>query len=60
MIVDKILILNDEGQNFDKMQILLAIRNSTYEDNLSCSLLKNGILNSCVQVLVGNRLCYHF
>ena len=47
MIEDKILVSADEGQNFDKMQIALAIRNSTYEDNLSCSLLKNGVLKSC-------------
>lgn len=47
MIEDKILVSSDEGQNFDKMQIALAIRNSTYEDNLSCSLLKNGVLKSC-------------
>jgi len=47
VIEDKILVSADEGQNFDKMQIALAIRNSTYEDNLSCSLLKNGVLKSC-------------
>lgn len=47
MIEDKILVSSDEGQNFDKMQIALAIRNSTYEDNLRCSLLKNGVLKSC-------------
>lgn len=47
MIEDKILVSSEEGQNFDKMQIALAIRNSTYEDNLSCSLLKNGVLKSC-------------
>jgi hypothetical protein len=29
------------------MQLALAIRNGTYEDNLSCSLLLNGILPNC-------------
>lgn len=47
MIEDKILVSSDEGQNFDKMKIAIAIRNSTYEDNLSCNLLKNGVLKSC-------------
>lgn len=47
MIEDKILVLNDEGQSYDKMQIALAIRNSTYEGNLSCSLLKNRVIKSC-------------
>jgi len=47
VIEDKILVSSEEAQNFDKMQIALAIRNSTYEDNLSCSLLKNGVLKSC-------------
>lgn len=46
VIEDKILVSTDEGQNFDKMQIALAIRNSTYEDNLSCSLLKKGVLKN--------------
>ena len=30
---------------YDKMQIALAIRNSTYNDKFQCSLQNNGILN---------------
>ncbi|WP_278335117.1 hypothetical protein [Clostridium intestinale] len=41
MIKDKIIISNHNSQSFDKMQLALAIKNSTYEDNLSCSLLHN-------------------
>lgn len=47
MIKDKITIANINGQSFDKMQIALAIRNSTYEDKLACSLLENGVIKSC-------------
>lgn len=32
---------------FDKKQIALAIRNSTFNDELRCSLLDDGILNKC-------------
>ena len=36
-----------EGEVFDKKQIALAIRNSTFDDALGCSLLDEGILNKC-------------
>jgi len=47
MIKDKITVTAEGSQSFDKMQVALAIRNSTYEDNLSCSLLENNVLEGC-------------
>ncbi|MNN88573.1 hypothetical protein D3C81_2062800 [compost metagenome] len=47
MINDKIIITNNKSQNFDKMQIALAIKNSTYDDSLNCSLLENGVIKDC-------------
>ena len=44
---DKITVSDLPAQEFDKMQIALAIKNSTLEDNLSCSLLISGVLLSC-------------
>jgi hypothetical protein len=36
-----------EGECFDKKQIALAIKNSTFNDELKCSLLEDGILDKC-------------
>ncbi|CAI3238727.1 conserved hypothetical protein [Clostridium neonatale] len=47
MFKDEIKIKCEDGEVFDKKQIALAIRNSTLEDELSCSLLDEGILNKC-------------
>jgi len=47
MIKDKITVTAEGCQSFDKMQLALAIRNSTYGDNLSCSLLENNVLEGC-------------
>jgi len=47
MIRDEIKINSEEGEVFDKKQIALAIRNSTFSDELRCSLLDNGILDKC-------------
>ncbi len=47
MIRDEIKINSEEGEVFDKKQIALAIRNSTFNDDLKCSLLEEGILNKC-------------
>ncbi|MDR3597943.1 hypothetical protein [Clostridium sp.] len=47
MIRDEIKIGSEEGECFDKKQIALAIRNSTFNDELRCSLLDDGILNKC-------------
>ncbi|AQS05025.1 hypothetical protein [Clostridium beijerinckii] len=47
MIRDEIKINLEEGEVFDKKQIALAIRNSTFNDELGCSLLYDGILDKC-------------
>ena len=47
MVKDEIKIKSEEGEVFDKKQIALAIRNSTFDDELKCSLLEEGILNKC-------------
>lgn len=47
MIKDKITVCSKDGQSFDKLQIALAIKNSTYDDELSCSLLENGVVKDC-------------
>lgn len=47
MVKDEIKIKSEEGEVFDKKQIALAIRNSTFDDDLKCSLLEEGILNKC-------------
>ncbi|MBA8792336.1 hypothetical protein FHU23_002178 [Clostridium saccharobutylicum] len=48
MVKDEIKIKSEEGEIFDKKQIALAIRNSTFNDELRCSLLDDGILDKCV------------
>ena len=48
MIRDEIKIGSEVGEVFDKKQIALAIRNSTFNDELKCSLLENGILDKCL------------
>jgi len=45
---DRILVSGEKSFTLDKMQIALAIRNSTYEDELSCSLLKNNVISDCL------------
>ncbi|MFL0165112.1 hypothetical protein [Candidatus Clostridium helianthi] len=47
MIRDEIKLNSEEGEVFDKKQIALAIRNSTFNDDLKCSLLEEGILDKC-------------
>ncbi|EKQ56186.1 MULTISPECIES: hypothetical protein [unclassified Clostridium] len=47
MIRNEIKISAEDKEVFDKKQIALAIRNSTFDDELSCSLLEDGILNKC-------------
>jgi len=47
MIKDEIKMKSKEGEVFDKKQMALAIRNSTYDDSLGCSLLEEGIIKSC-------------
>ncbi|WP_297426574.1 hypothetical protein [Clostridium sp.] len=47
MIRNEIKISAEDKEVFDKKQLALAIRNSTFDDELSCSLLEDGILNKC-------------
>ena len=47
MINDSIVLGTEDNSSFDKMQIALAIRNSTYEGGLCCILLENNVLKDC-------------
>ena len=47
MIRDEIKIGSEVGEVFDKKQIALAIRNSTFNDDLKCSMIEDGILDKC-------------
>lgn len=47
MVKDEIIIKSQEGDVFDKKQIALAIRNSTFNSELRCSLLDDRILDKC-------------
>lgn len=47
MISDEIKLQYDDYDVFDKKQIALAIRNSNYDDEITCSILEQHILGSC-------------
>ncbi|GKU24060.1 hypothetical protein [Clostridium folliculivorans] len=47
MVNNSLLINSEEGQSLDKLQIALAIKNSTYGQELSCSLLENEVIKDC-------------
>lgn len=47
MVKDEIKMTDENSEVFDKKQIALAIRNSTLDDELSCSILEEGILKEC-------------
>ena len=47
MVKDEIKMVAEGNESFDKKQIALAIRNSTLEDELKCSLLEEGIIKDC-------------
>ena len=47
MVKDEIKMKDENSELFDKKQIALAIRNSTLDDDLSCSILEEGILKEC-------------
>lgn len=47
MVKDEIKMKDENSEVFDKKQIALAIRNSTLDDELSCSILEEGILKKC-------------
>ncbi|GFZ30391.1 hypothetical protein CSC2_09170 [Clostridium zeae] len=44
---DSLLINSEEGQRLDKLQIALAIKNSTYGQELNCTLLDNEVIKDC-------------
>ena len=46
MISNKIKI-TEEGEAYDRLEIALAIRNSTYNDELKCSLMEKNIIKDC-------------
>ena len=47
MIKNNIILGTEDNKSFDKMQIALAIRNSTYEGELHCILLDDNVLKDC-------------
>ena len=48
MIKDNIILGTEDNQSFDKMQIALAIRNSSFEGGLHCTLLEDNVIKSCM------------
>ena len=46
MISNRIKI-TEEGEVYDRKEIALAIRNSTYNDELKCSLMDQNIIKNC-------------
>lgn len=46
MISNRIKI-TEEGEVYDRLEIALAIRNSTYNDELKCSLIDQNIIKDC-------------
>ncbi|MBW6408777.1 hypothetical protein [Clostridium weizhouense] len=47
MVSDKIKVCSENSECYDKKQIALAIRNATFEDSLSCSLLEERVIRDC-------------
>lgn len=47
LIKDNIILETEDSKSFDKMKIALAIRNSTFGDELNCSILENAVINNC-------------
>ena len=39
--------ITEEGEVYDRLSIALAIRNSTYNDELKCSLMEQNIIKNC-------------
>ena len=44
---DKIKLRTEEFDRYDKKEIALAIRNSTLDDDMECSLLDGNIISDC-------------
>jgi len=47
VVKDEIKMKSENSQSFDKKQVALAIRNSTLDDEMGCSLLEEGIIKDC-------------
>ena len=39
--------MTEEGEVYDRKEIALAVRNSTYNDELKCSLMEQNIIKNC-------------
>lgn len=44
---DKIKLMAEEFDCYDKKEIALAIKNSTLDDDMDCSLLNKNIISDC-------------
>ena len=44
---EEISLISDESKGYDKKDIALAIKNSTFYDEFWCSLLDDKIIKSC-------------
>ena len=47
MSIENIRMVSEERKIYDKKDLALAIRNSTFDDELNCSLLEEGVINGC-------------
>ena len=47
LIKDNIFLATEDKKGIDKVQLAIAIRNSTYGVKLRCSLLEDGVVNGC-------------
>ena len=46
-MIDNRIRIAEEGESYDRKEIALAIRNSTYNDELKCSLVDQNIIKDC-------------
>ena len=46
-MVSNIIKITEEGEVYGRLEIALAIRNSTYNDELNCSLMEQNIIKNC-------------
>ena len=47
MTKNNIILETEENSDFDKMQIALAIKNSTFRGGMLCLLLENNVIKDC-------------
>ena len=55
---DKIKLRAEEFDRYDKKEIALAIRNSTLDDDMDCSLLNKNIIKMLVDRIEGQHQIY--